>query len=193
MSAALVESERISWLKAVTDFDETYKKFFKNYNGLLAQRNYILTQHPELALDYEDLVDRANETADKLATINNTVNKVKVWLSGSWSRIKSVFGFDGLGAIFLVAIPIAAVVAAIAAAGYVINDMYQFGKRIEMYKDAEAKGATPQQAAAVVDRTLGPPGSGIFGTGGIMGNIKWLIVGGIALLILPPIIRSFRQ
>lgn len=204
MAVTLNPADAPSWYNFVTQFDATYASFYDNYNALMSLGPYIQTKHPELLPQYNAMLQAGAVNADKLEGLKATRDYVYSWLqwlqtgagdaaSFVGSAAQSVYDFAkkelGLGFV-PVAVAVIGVGAAIAAlvviAGW-ITDAYVFAQRLNALQDAEARGATPEQAAAIVNSALGPPPSG---TSNFLG-IPWtlLIWGAIAVFIGPPVLK----
>lgn len=187
MPAITTQSEAQEWYKIVTNWPQYWDNFQRNYRGLLAQSNYIATKHPEMRAEYDKLVNSGSKLYQRMLAVDQTVNTIKNTWSEFTGWVKGTVGLQGLGFI-PVAIGAASAVALIISVGLWIRDALQHARTLELMKDLEAKGMPPAQAADVASKF---PGSG---TGTLFGiNIKWLIIGGIALMVLPTIIPMLRK
>jgi hypothetical protein len=190
MAAIATQQEAQSWYSVITDFPRYWENMQKNFQGLLAQSEYITTKHPELRDQYDKMVRDGSELYQKMYNINQTVSTIK----NSWNVftdwLQGAVGMSGLG--ILPAIPIAISAAAAASTIYLVGQWLtkaaEMAKRIELYKSEEEKGASPEQAALVVDRVLGKPSEGTF----FGFPVKWLVIGGIALFALPVILPMLK-
>lgn len=184
------QQEAQSWYSVITDFPSYWDNLQKNYQGLIAQANYIYTKHPELKAEYDKLLNEGGALYNKMAAINETVTNIKSNWNAFTSWLQSAVGISGLG--ILPAIPIA--ISAAAAAGVIysvaqwLTKNAELAARLDIFHAAEAKGATPAQASEIANRTIGVPSSGsFFGL-----PIKWLVIGGIALFALPVILPLLK-
>lgn len=184
MAEALKENDAPNWMRFVTDFDETARLFSDNYAGLKAQGPYIERSHPELLPKYQELMKSAakhNATINSLRRVRNTV-------SGWLGTIGRAVGLGEMGAIPLVPIAVISASAALAAISKWIKDAFVFSRRLNELRRLEGQGLSPGQAANVVNKTLGPAESLFFGI-----NLKWVVIGGLGLLLLPSLITAFRR
>lgn len=205
--AVLNPADAPTWYDFVTKFDATYNSFYDNYNALMALGPYIQTKHPELLPQYMAMLQSGAVNADKLEGLKATRDYVWSWLQwlqtgasdasgfvtgaaqGAYDWAKRQLGLGEMG-IVPVAVAVIGVSAAIAAlvviAGW-ITDAYVFAQRLNALQDLENRGKTPEEAAAIVNQTLGPPGS----TSNFLG-IPWslLIWGAMALVFGPPLIKA---
>jgi len=171
------EQEKIAWYNVIGQFRQKVAEFEAMLEKLKSQKQ-IAASDPELAQEYSGLMNKAVALQDKIRQIRDATSDAIDW-------IKGVFGFDGLGIVPL--IPIAVVSASIATIGYWIKDAYEFSKKLEKVEQLEKQGMPTRQAIDTANRmTTGPS---IFGI-----NPKWLVYGGIALVMVPivaPAIKSF--
>lgn len=190
MAQIATQQEAQSWYSVVTDFPNYWVNLQKNFQGLLAQSDYIVTKHPELRAQYDQMVREGSELYQRMFNLNETVNSIKSNWNAFTGWLQSAVGMSGLG--ILPVIPVAIGAAAAGSTLYLVGQWLtkaaEMAKRIDLYKSEEAKGATPEQAASVVDRVLGKPSAGtLFGL-----PIKWLVIGGIALFALPVILPMLK-
>lgn len=201
-----------SWWDFITKFDATYQSFQDNYNALMYLGPYIQTQHPELLVQYEDMLQQGAVNADKLNQLKATRDYVYSWLtwlqqggadvssfiaSGAQSTydwITKQLGLSearqtGLGiAPLIVLVSAAAGIAALVAVAAWITDAYVFAQRLNALQDLESKGYSPEQAAQTVNAALGPPPSQA--GGGFLGIPFGLLVwGAVAIFLGPPLLR----
>lgn len=205
---ALQTADAPSWYDFITKFDNAYNAFYTNYQGLMAQGPYIQQNHPELLGWYETELQNASNAAYKLEQLKSLRDTVAGWLneigyaigqlesyaSGLYSSAMQAIGLQGLGGLgqaVTIGITVAAALAALAVIVSAINQMYNDAQRINALKDAEANGATPQQAAALVAQTFGAPGAS---SGTLFGfPISLMIWGAIAIILGPPLIKAFTE
>lgn len=173
MAATLDPSQSQGWLDWVTNFDSTYQQFNDNFNGLVAQQDYVLNVHPELLTTYNDLVAQGQAHAQTLSQLKATRDYVWSWLQwlnsgvqsgidfvtttaqsaydaakaalglGAMPRVVLRKGLHGLGVAPLVVIGLAAAVAALVVIGYWIKNAYQFAQRLNALQAQEAALAGP--------------------------------------------------
>jgi hypothetical protein len=210
MAVTLDPADVPSWYQFVTQFDDTYKSFYDNYNALMYLGPYIQNNHPELLSQYNAMLQSGSVNASQLEGLKATRDYVYSWLQWVQSGASDVTGFVtgaaqsaydwakkslGLGDMGFVPVAVAVVGAAAAIAALVviarwITDAYVFAQRLNALQDLEARGKTPEQAAAIVNSTLGPPTSNSDFLG-----IPWslLIWGALALTFGPPLLRAITS
>lgn len=205
-----------SWTDFITQFDATYGTFYDNYDGLMAIGPYIQDKHPELLAQYNDLLQRASVTADKLEQLKATRDYVASWLqwlqsgagsienfigsnaTAAYNYLKSslgLSGYEGLGQVAQVAYVVIGASAAIAAVYEIrqmIVELYNAAQRYNALQDAEAQGYTPEQAAQAVNAALGPPTSPA-STNFLGIPFGLLVWGAIAIFLGPPIIKAITD
>src|SRR5438445_8982450 len=93
MAATLNPADANAWYSWITNFDQTYSLFQDNFNGLLAQQDYIATMHPELLSTWNDLVARGQSHAATLAQLKATRDYVSSWLDWLSNGIASGVDF----------------------------------------------------------------------------------------------------
>lgn len=216
MAAELQEADAGSWWDWITNYDQTLAQFNQQYTALMNQRAYVQNQHPELAPQYNDLVNRAQSNLAKLNELKATRDYVYSWLdwiggglqsganfltsaaSNTYNYLLSSLGLGGLGAMGIapvVAISVAAAAAVLVVVGYWIKDAYAFNQRLAALQQQEqaliASGVPAAQAAtqaqAIVDNTLGPaPGSAASINSNLLG-IPWTwLITGAVVVFLGP-------
>lgn len=189
MPAITTQTEAQEWYKIVTNWPEYWGNFQRNYQGLLAQSNYIVTKHPEMRAEYDKLVNSGSEMYQRMLAVNRTVNTIKNTWGEFTDWLRGAVGLqgDGLGLI-PVAIGAAAAASLIYSVSLWIRDVSQHARKLELMKDLESKGMSPAQAASEAAKFTGSGDGTFFGI-----DIKWLVIGGIALMILPTIIPMLRK
>lgn len=191
MAEIATQQEAQSWYSVITDFPGYWDNLQKNYQGLIAQADYIYTKHPELKEEYDNLLNQGGDLYNKMSAINDTINSIKSSWSTFTNWLSGAVGLSSLG--ILPAIPIAIGAASAAGVIYAVSQWLtknaELAARLNIFHDAEAKGSTPQQAAAIADQAIGPSSAGtVFGF-----PIKWIVIGGIALFVLPIILPLFKR
>lgn len=213
MAQTLNPNDAPSWLDFVTQFDATYQNFYDNYNALMSLGPWVQTNHPELLSQYNDMLNRGASNAYQLEQLKATRDYVYSWLQwlqsgasdistfvsssaqSAYDYLKSEFGLSGYdGGLGFIPVAVAAVSAAAGIAALVviakwITDAYTFAQRLNALQDQEAKGATPQQASAIVNSVLGtPPSTEFLGI-----PFTLLVWGAIAIILGPPIIKALTH
>ena len=184
MSEALKEQDAPSWVKFVTNFDETAKLFSDNYEGLKAQRTYIERSHPDLLPKYNELM----EAAKKHSSVINYLRRIRSTVGGWLGTIGRTVGLGEMGALPIVPIAVISASTALVAISKWVKDAFVFSRRLNELRRLEGQGLTPKQASDIVNKTLGPAENFLFGI-----NLKWVVAAGIGLLLLPSLIASFRR
>lgn len=185
MAAITSQSEAQEWYKIVTNWPDYWANFQRNYQGLLAQSSYIVTKHPEMRAEYEKKVDEGSRLYQRLLGVDQTVNSIKNTWGEFTGWLKGAVGLKGLDAI-PVLIGAAAAAALIVSVNQWLMSIATQARRIELMKDLESKGTSPAEAARIASQYGGGSGS-IFGV-----DLKWVLIGGAALLLLPVILPLLR-
>ena len=197
----ITEAEAPGWQQWVTDFDKTWQLFNDNYNGLMAQEQYIRTSHPELLDKFLELKADAIKHKATLDDLKATRDRVKNWLgklgealtpapNTPWWAVPVLMGYDsGLGiAPVVVVVSLATAAVALAAIGKWIKDAYQFSVRLNELHRLEDQGYSTAQAASMVNKSLGDPNNPLFGL-----NLKWVVLAGIAIVVVPYVLKRIRK
>lgn len=132
-----------------------------------------------LSAEYDEIMGRASSLRATIADYLGRIDSAVQWLKGAGAWVSEAFGLNGLGAIPAL-IGIGAVAAALAAVTKFLTDAWSLSKRIEEQQRLEARGLSPQEAAAVVERTaIASAGSQwikLLAGGVALGVVGWLIV-----------------
>lgn len=191
MAEIATQQAASEWYRIITDWPNFWANFQKNFQGLLAQSAWV-QKRPSLLPEYESNVRKGSELYNKLLAVNNSVNGIK----SSWSTftgwLQGTFGMSGLG--LLPAIPVAigaaTTISLIAGATFLLKTWSELGARYLIIQQEEARGATPEQALRKASSIVGAPGE----PGTFFGiNIKWILIGAAALLILPSVLPMLRK
>lgn len=174
-------AEQVAWYDLIGRFRATAQQFEQLFARLVKQKS-IIAGHPSLAPQYNALLSTASTLQTKIVQTRDATNRVLGWLKG-------LFGFSGLGELGIVPlIPIAAVAVSVAAIGKWIKDAYVFSKKLDELRRLEARGVPPSQALRQVQSLTPASGVTLFGF-----NAKWLMLGGVALLVAPLVFDFFKQ
>lgn len=195
MADTLSQNNAQSWYQWVLDFDKAWAAFQTNYQGLLAQADFVKS-HPELQATYASLVSRGQDLYNKLLGLKQTRDTVVNWLNGvsntaseAYTWLKGVFGLSGLG--FLPAIPLAITLtvaaAAITAVTYWLTDAYKFAQQIDEARRLEATGMSPSQAASTAQ------GYSSSVTGNLATVVKYGAIIALIAIFGPPLLREIRK
>lgn len=191
MAEIATQQQASEWYKIVTDWPNFWGNFQKNYQGLLAQHAFI-TRHPRLFPEWDAQVRKGAEFYEKLNAINGSIQSIKANWNKFTSMLQGAFGMSGLGilAAIPVALSVATAVSLIAGATVLLKNWSEMATRYSIIQAEEAKGATPEQAEKIAAAVVGQPG----GSGTLFGiNIKWLLIGGAALLLLPALLPLLKR
>lgn len=134
------------WRKTINDFRRGARKFLNDVETLRAQEATI-SRYPQLADQYDELMERSETIYNTIVNLTSKVDKVAQWLGVDTDNIEDgdLRGLNAVG--FL--IPIAVVAAAVAAMGKWASDVYIFNKRLDEIKRLESRGMSPEKAAAI--------------------------------------------
>lgn len=145
------EGQTTEWWNLVARFKEAAARVDQVLDTLRGQEA-AARQSPGLSAEYDQVMRRAAELratiADLLARISGAVD----WVRGAGDWFSQTFGLSGLGVVPVV-IGVAAITAALAAVTKFLTDAWSLSKRIDEQIRLEGQGLTPQEAAAVVERS----------------------------------------
>lgn len=186
--------EESAWYDVMGKFAKASQAFDAAVADLRAKAA-IAAQHPELAAEYQSLMDRAATMTATMQYIRTAIDDVKAALLGAWSSVTGIWSSIadrvGLGSLAgelgdlegLPLIPIAAVIAATAILAAFLADYAKFIKRAAMYQSLVASGKSPNDAAAIVANML--PSTSLIGSAlGSVPLVVWLGAGAFALWLL---------
>jgi len=166
--AVATSQEELAWYNVIGKFRQKAQEFETMMERLQSQKA-IAARDPKLAAEYSTMMNAAMTLQQKIKQIRDATDAVINWLKG-------VFGFDGLG--FVPLIPIAVVVASLAAIGKWVKDAYIFSAKLDKVAALEKQGMSSREAIARVQSLT--PASSLFGI-----NTKWLVIGGLSLVLIP--------
>jgi len=214
MAVQVDQKQAPDWIKWITDYDATRKLFIDNYRALQALRPWVAAKHPELLKQHDAMmkkfqdqfssIDNLQRVRDQVANfvnglgiIGNTIStgaqSVVDWVKGAFN----LGGYSedrGLGVIPLiyVAVGLGTATAALLTIAALVKDAYVYSTRLNALKEAEERGATPEQAAAIVNSVLGKPGTSI--SGDFMGiPFNTIALAAMAIFLGPPIITALTK
>lgn len=172
----------------IQQFKDKARRFWSLWTNLNQQRSTVSRQAPAVQAEYNDLLSRGSKIRSTIDYVTGAIDKAAAMYDSVKSWISETFGFgdidepieryEQMGLIPL--IPIAVIVAALAAITKWTSDAYEFNARLNEIQRLEAQGIGPREAAAIVERTMD---KGIFG-GGVMGNMIPLALLGVAALMI---------
>lgn len=209
------------WYKVITDFPNYYRNFTENYNAMVSQRDYIQSRHPELASEYVRLMGKGQETYSKMQSLSQQIEAIKSvfasvgssipdWLKEAGvslykvspigvaqtfaQKITGWLGLSGLGVVPVIiwgGVAVGTAIGVLVSVGNWLTETKTFAMRVEEAKRLEAQGLTPEQVTRTLTQRFGEPaaaGGTIFGV-----SIKWIVIGGIALIAAPTVISLMRS
>lgn len=164
-------AEARAWHDVLGHFADLSQRFDAAYADLRAREPQVRASgDAALIAEHQTLTERARSLYATVDGIRRAVGDVRAALSGALSSITGAWDnvreWIGLGIPPLM--PIAAVVAAVALLTAFLTDYAKFAKRASALQDLIARGTSPQEASAIVERTLR--------------SDAWLSVGGIPLI-----------
>lgn len=176
------EQEKVAWYNVLGQFRQKVAEFEAMLSRLQSQKK-IAAKDPKLAQQYSQVMNSATALQQKIRQIRDATAAVVDWFKG-------IFTFDGatgdqsFGIVPL--IPIAVVAGSIAAISKWVKDAYVFSEKLDKVEQLEKQGIPTQQAINTV-RDMDQPRS-LFGI-----DLKWIVIGGIALVVLPPVVRMLSN
>lgn len=142
-----VTPEQKNWMDTLTDYKAKAAEFAALYDDLKAKESRMVKEM-KTRDEYQRLVERGGWIQSTITTIGAKVDETLAYLRGLMGN-----SVQGLGLVWL--IPVAVVAGSVALMGSWISDTYQFNKRFEEIHRLESMGYTPEQAAAIYERTQG--------------------------------------
>lgn len=162
------------WWNVVARFREQAARFWEQYERL---KNIDISGFPKnLRDEYYRLMSRFESVRETVEKITNAIDTFVGWFKG-WFGMEGASTLREVGALPL--IPIAVIGGSIAAMSKIITDTMEFYKKIDVYEQAVAQGATPQQAAEAVSRVQG----GLFAN---VGNLVPVLIAGMLFVFVLP-------
>jgi len=180
-------AQRSSWADVITRWHKVVAAWQHNFS-LLQSKADIAKASPQLQQEYNKAMQQAGAVHSRINEINAALSDVEAWLQGKWTDLKNVwsyvsgqvsqlFGYQrayvqpvSLGELGqFVIIPIAIVSAAVAWISSKSLDTYQLNKKLDTVKQYVDQGYSPQEAAALVNKTADT--GGIFS--GFSSAMKW--------------------
>lgn len=187
MGAIVSQQEAQEWYKIVTNWPDYWNNFQRNFQGLLAQSNYITSKHPELLPEYEKLVRDGSQMYNRLLAVNESVSSIKNAWGEFTGWLKGNMGLSGNLDAIPVVIGAASAATLIYSVALWLREASEHARKIELMKNLEAKGVSPSEAAKM---------AGDFGsktTGTLFGiPVKWLLIGAGVLLVVPVILPMIK-
>lgn len=213
MAVQLDEKQAPDWIKWITDYDATRKLFVENYRALQELRPWVAAKHPELLKQHDAMMKKFQDQFGAIDNLQHLRDDVAKFISGlgvigsaiqtgtqsvtDW--FKGVFGMGeadekglGFAQVVWVAISLGTAAAALVTIASLVKEAYIYSTRLNALKEAEDRGATPAQAAQIVNSVLGQPGANV--SGDFMGiPFNTLALAAIAIFLGPPIINALTK
>ena len=195
MAQIATQQEALEWSKIITDWPNLWVNVQRNFQGLLAQAEYIRNNHPNMMDWYNSRLNRASELYNKANAINSSVNSIKNAYGTFRDWVGGLFGMSSLG--ILPAIPLAIGAAGAAVTIYEIiswlRESSLDARTIDLLKEAKSLGLTPEQAKDYLEKRGGGGGLGK-GLGTLFENmgkyLPWILIGGVAIFVLPRLLKK---
>lgn len=191
MAEIATQQQAVEWYRIVTDWPNIWSSVQRNFQGLLAQSSFIQTQPAEVRAWYDARVRRASQVYQQAVQVQNTLNSIKSQWDVFTGWLRGTVGMSSLGLLPLIPVAITAASAAaiIVSLTSWLRESSQDSRTIDLLKEGRAQGLTPAQAVDIVTKTRGGSPSGTFF--GI--NIKWLLLGAAALIIIPVVLPMLKR
>ena len=172
------EQQSAEWWNLVARFRQAAAQVDDVLSRLRSQEAAARTS-AALSAEYDEVMARASSLRATIADYLGRIDAAVQWLKGAGAWISEAFGLNGLGALPAL-IGIGAIAAALAAVTKFLTDAWALSKRIEEQQRLEARGLSPQDAAAVIERTTTASASSqwlkwLAGAAAV-GVVGWLVV-----------------
>lgn len=128
------------------NFRDKAKAFIYRYEKLKSL-DADVKKYPELRSEYVGLVGRGTKIRDSIRTVTGGIDNVVGWFNSVVGNDKNT-QLKGLGLLPL--IPVAVVIASLAAMGKWGGDVYMFERRLNEIKRLENTGMSPEKASGIV-------------------------------------------
>lgn len=162
------------WWNVVARFRQQARRFWEQYERL---KNIDVSGLPQnLRDEYYRLISRFEKTRETVENVTNSIDTFIGWFKG-WFGMEGTSSLRELGALPLV--PVAVIGGAIAVMSKIVTDTVEFYKKVDIYEQAVAQGATPGQAADAVSRVQG----GFFAN---VGNLAPVLIAGVLFVFVLP-------
>lgn len=159
------ETQSAEWWNLVAQFREAASSVDQVLATLRSQEG-TARRDAALSSEYDAIMGRAASLRSTIADYLGKIETAMGWFrqvvpfsesspdapQGTWEA--EGWGLNGLGAIPII-IGVAAISAALAAVTKFLTDAWSLARRLQEQARLEASGLSPQEAAAVVERTVG--------------------------------------
>lgn len=162
------ETQSAEWWNLVAQFRDAASRVDAVLSTLRGQEG-VARSDPGLSSEYDAIMGRAAELRATIASYLGKIETAMGWLRSLTSAVPfsesspdapqgtmeaEGWSLNGLGAIPII-IGVAAISAALAAVTKFLTDAWALSRRLQEQARLEASGLTPQQAAAIVERSSG--------------------------------------
>lgn len=142
-------------------FKDKAREFWTLWNNLNNQQSIVNRQSSEIKQEYNDLISRGTTIRSTVEYVTRGLDRAANMYQGIKDWFSSTFGMgeneidnrvDNLGIIPL--IPIAIIIASLAAMTKWVSDTYTFTRRLDEIRRLESQGISPENASRIVERTM---------------------------------------
>ena len=217
MAVQLDVKQAPSWIQWITDYNTTRKLFLDNWHALKELRPWVAEKHPELLKQHDAMMKKFMDQVPAIDNLERLRIQVEQFLSGAgvigkavgdfasgvgssvqsgmeWLGKRFGLGELGLAPVVWVAISVGSAGAALATIASLVKEAYVYSTRLNALKEAEERGATPEQAAAIVNQVLGKPGTSAAGKGNLLGiPFETLALAAVAVFLGPPLLKMISE
>lgn len=212
MATELKQQDAPNWMDWVTNYDKTRELFLESWHALKSRRDWVAKNAPHLLAQHDAIMQKFRDQVPLIDNLKRIRDTVAGWLSSIGAFVQSALNFTGIAAasdwlkkqfglseynpqtlglapVVWVAISIGTAVAGVATIASVVNEGFKHVTRIDAMKFAVEKGATPEQAARMVNDALGPNEQPQF-----LGlPLKELALAAVLLVLGPPIVKAVSE
>jgi hypothetical protein len=214
MAEQLTTQNAPDWIAWVTDFDKTRKVWLDSWWALKSRLPWIEKNAPHLLASHKAIMQKFLDQVPQIEAmerfrhnlfqgfamigqaVQNVANFTGITAGIDWLR--GTFGLNGLerersnlGAAQVVwlGVSLASAAALLISMAGVANEGFKQMTRVDAYKLALERGASPEQAAAAVNAALGQPGDGQF-----LGlPIREALLAAVLIFALPPVVNMISE
>lgn len=211
MATQLTQANAPSWMQWLTDFDKARKVWLDSWHALKSRLPWIEKNAPHLVASHKAVMQKFLDQVSEIekwerfrhnllqgfamigVAVKNVADATGVTSAIDWVKgtlgLKGYDGNLGVAQVVWLAAGIGSALALVAAMASVANDGFKQVTRVDAYKLALERGATPEQAAATVNAVLGQPGQDQF-----LGlPIREAIVAAVLIFLGPPLLRTISE
>lgn len=207
----LTQATAPSWIAWLTDYDKAVKVWLDSWHALKSRTAWIEKNAPHLLPAHKAVMQRFLDQVGEIdkwgrfrhnliqgfATIGTAIKNVGDFtgINSAVGWVKGALGLNGynvgLGAAQVVwlGVSIASAAALVAAMAATANDGFKHVTKIDAYKLALEKGATPQQAASAINAAFGDPNDQQF-----LGlPIREALIAAVLIVLGPPLVKAITE